>query len=80
MIPANGKDKPVPANFKVKSYEIKEAYGFIWAWYGDSCEELPEIPFFDELKSGFTYGKMAENWNVHYSRSIENQLDVVHLP
>jgi phenylpropionate dioxygenase-like ring-hydroxylating dioxygenase large terminal subunit len=41
---------------------------------------LPEIPFFEELKTGFSYGSFSENWNVHYSRAIENQLDVVHLP
>lgn len=80
MIPANGKNTPVPANFKVKSYTAREAYDFIWVWHGEPSDILPEIPFFEELKSGFTYGKMAENWNVHYTRSIENQLDVVHLP
>lgn len=80
MIPANGRNAPVYDNFKVKSYPVQEAYGFIWLWYGDSTESLPEIPFFEELKSGFTYGSMTENWGVHYTRSVENQLDVVHLP
>ena len=49
-------------------------------WYGDYNAELPEIPFFEELRSGFTYGEISENWSVHYTRAIENQLDVVHLP
>lgn len=80
VIPANGKASPVPANYKVAGYTVREAYGFIWLWYGDSAESLPEIQFFDELKSGFVYGEFCENWNVHYSRAIENQLDVVHLP
>ena len=41
---------------------------------------MPEITFFKELREGFTYGGFSENWAVHYSRAVENQLDVVHLP
>lgn len=80
LIPANGRNAPVYDNFKVKSYTAQAAYGFIWVWYGEPTESLPEIPFFEELKNGFTYSWMAENWGVHYTRSVENQLDVVHLP
>jgi phenylpropionate dioxygenase-like ring-hydroxylating dioxygenase large terminal subunit len=80
FIPANGKKSVPSSNFKVKSYAAREAYGFIWLWYGTSSDHLPEIPFFEDLKSGFSYGMFSENWNVHYTRAIENQLDVVHLP
>ena len=80
MIPANGKGATIPARFKVNSYLAKEAYGFIWIWYGDQGGEIPEIPFFEELKSGYVSGGFGETWPVHYSRAIENQLDVVHLP
>lgn len=80
LIPANGKNKAVPENFKVHSYLVKEAYGYIWLWYGESQDDVPEIPFFQELKEGFSYGSFSESWSVHYTRAIENQLDVVHLP
>lgn len=80
LIPAMGKNTPVPANYQVKSYTAREAFDFIWIWYGDECEELPEIPIFEELTHGFSYATLAEVWTVHYSRAIENQLDVVHLP
>lgn len=82
LIPANGKAAKIPENFYVHSYIAKEAYGAIWIWYGDEKDEnlLPEIPFFEELKSGFTYSSFNEVWGVHYTRAIENQLDVVHLP
>lgn len=79
-IPANGKAAIVQDRFKVHSYVAKEAYGFIWVWYSDDQENIPEIPFFEELKSGFKYRAFKEVWNVHYSRAIENQLDVVHVP
>ncbi len=35
--------------------------------------------FFKEL-SDFSYSSFQDLWGVHYSRAIENQLDVVHLP
>lgn len=80
FIPANGKNKEIPRNFKVNSYLAKERYGFIWVWFGEKTDDIPEIPFFEELKSGFSYGSFSEIWPVHYTRAIENQLDVVHLP
>lgn len=79
-IPANGKNAKVAENYRVNAYRARDAYGLIWVWYGDYNADLPEIPFFEELTSGFTYGEISENWNVHYTRAIENQLDVVHLP
>jgi phenylpropionate dioxygenase-like ring-hydroxylating dioxygenase large terminal subunit len=79
-IPANGKSAPVPPRFRVHGYKVKEAYGFIWLWYGEKDEKtIPEIPFFEELKEGFYYKTFSEIWDVHYTRAIENQLDVVHV-
>jgi len=52
----------------------------IWLWYGDPKDDTPEIPFFKELREGYSYGSFSEMWPVHYTRAIENQLDVVHLP
>lgn len=80
VIPANGRATPVPNRYKVNSYIVKEKHGFIWLWYGDKEKDLPEIEFFSDLDDGFSYGSFKEKWNVHYTRAIENQLDVVHLP
>lgn len=79
-IPANGKDAPVPERFKVNAYPVKEAYGMVWLWYGEFDTMTEEIPFFEDLKDGFIYNTFQKVWPVHYSRAIENQLDVVHLP
>lgn len=81
VIPANGKKAEVPDRFKVNSYKVVDAYGFIWLWNGDRNDaDESRIPFFEELKTGFLYNTFSEVWNVHYTRAIENQLDVVHLP
>jgi phenylpropionate dioxygenase-like ring-hydroxylating dioxygenase large terminal subunit len=78
-IPANGKSNPAPESMKVRAYKTFEAYGFIWLWWGDDEKITPEPFFFEELEH-FSYSTFRDHWNVHYSRAIENQLDVVHLP
>ena len=80
LIPANGKNNLVPERYHVNYYKVEEKYGIIWLWYGNIRDGLPEIPFFKELREEFSYGGFSEMWPVHYTRAIENQLDVVHLP
>lgn len=81
VIPANGKNTPVPERFKVHSYPTYEAHGYIWIWWSDTPPENLKAPkFFDNLDESFSYGKTYDDWDTHYSRVIENQLDVVHLP
>lgn len=77
-IPANGKNTPVPGTMKVRAYKTFEAYGLIWIWWGD--KEPEGEPFFFQELAGFSYSTFSDPWPVHYSRAIENQLDVVHLP
>ncbi|MBK7711653.1 MAG: aromatic ring-hydroxylating dioxygenase subunit alpha [Bacteroidales bacterium] len=79
VIPANGKNRPVPESMKVQAWQTFEGNGFIWVWWGDEEKATPEPYFFDDLKD-FSYSWLKDHWNVHYSRAIENQLDVVHLP
>ena len=80
VIPANGKNTPVPGRFKVYSYPIQEAHDLIWIWWGETRKIFPPLPFFDDIDYKFSYSTYTEVWPVHYSRAIENQLDVVHLP
>jgi phenylpropionate dioxygenase-like ring-hydroxylating dioxygenase large terminal subunit len=80
-IPANGQNVPVPDRFRVHSYPTYEAHGFIWIWWGeDPPEELDAPRFFDDIDQTFLYGQVLDPWDAHYSRVIENQLDVMHLP
>ncbi len=80
LIPANGKSQKVPERYKVNAYVAKEKYGLIWIFWGDKKENLPEIPFFSDLKKDFFYTQFQDHWKVHYTRCIENQMDVVHVP
>ena len=36
LIPANGKNAPVPPRFQVSSWRTFEKHGFIWIWWGDT--------------------------------------------
>jgi len=64
---------------RLQRYPTYEAHGFIWIWWGEG--EPSETPlFFDNIDDSFYYGSAHDPWDAHYSRVIENQLDVVHLP
>lgn len=81
FIPANGKNTPVPKVFHAHTYPSQEAHGFIWMWWGEERESYPPLPWFENLnEDDYLYSTLKKNWNVHYSRAIENQLDVSHLP
>lgn len=81
LIPANGRNNTEDLKrFHVRSYPVREKHDLIFLWYGDGePTELP--PFFEELiDKGDVISEVFDPWNVHYSRTIENQLDVAHLP
>ncbi|HEX2906370.1 MAG TPA: aromatic ring-hydroxylating dioxygenase subunit alpha [Phototrophicaceae bacterium] len=80
LIPANGKDAPIPKAFQVATYPTCELHGFIFIWWGEAREQLPPVRYFDAIDDTFSYSTIRDHWPTHYSRAIENQLDVVHLP
>ncbi len=80
LIPANGRQTPVPKAFQVHSHPARDAYGFIWVWWGEPRQELAPLPFFESIDETFSYSTFRDHWPVHYTRSVENQLDVSHLP
>lgn len=79
IIPANGKSKKVPDRYKVNAYVAKEKHGLIWIFWGDK-KDIPPIPFFNDLENNFYYSQLKDHWPMHYTRCIENQMDVVHVP
>ncbi len=79
-IPANGATTDPPKAFTVHKYLAREEHEFIWLWWGEPGENLPPVPFFDNINSSFAHITMQDHWRSHYSRAIENQLDVVHIP
>lgn len=79
-VPSDGKASVEDyAKFHLKSFPTREIGGIIFVWYGDA-EPTTEPDYFDViLDESYTYDHMEDFWHVHYSRVIENQLDVSHL-
>ena len=81
LIPANGRDGVIPNALRLNTYPTYEAHGLIWLWWGTpTSQELVPPEFFDNLDDTYFYSSAHDPWDAHYSRVIENQLDVVHLP
>lgn len=82
LIPANGKASTEDlGRYHVSRYLVREANGIVYVWYGEDELATAELPFFeDEIDASFSYSEIEDHWNSHYSRCIENQLDVVHVP
>jgi len=81
LIPANGRTADVPKTFKVKTYPVQELHNLVYLWWGEPREEYPPLPDFDYMHDpDLVYTSATDLWHAHYSRVIENQLDVVHLP
>jgi phenylpropionate dioxygenase-like ring-hydroxylating dioxygenase large terminal subunit len=80
LIPANGRNAEVPERFHVHAYPVHEQHGWLWIWWGERPPaRIPAPRYFEDL-DGFAWASAVDPWNAHYSRVIENQLDVVHLP
>jgi len=80
LVPANGATTRPPKALQADGYPAREVHGFIWIWWGELRSAYPPIRFFESIDSSFSYSTIRDHWATHYSRAIENQLDVVHLP
>jgi phenylpropionate dioxygenase-like ring-hydroxylating dioxygenase large terminal subunit len=80
MVPANGKHAEPPKALHVRTYPVVEEHGFVYIWWGDTQNEYPPVPWFESIPDSMVYATLKDHWKNHYSRAIENQLDVVHLP
>jgi phenylpropionate dioxygenase-like ring-hydroxylating dioxygenase large terminal subunit len=81
VIPANGLQAEVPKTFRIMKYPVYEAYGFVWIWWGKPPSvDLKPPRFFDDIDPKIHFVSGRDPWKAHYSRVIENQLDVVHVP
>lgn len=82
LIPANGRASTEDlSRYHVKQYHVREEHGIIYLWNGESDPVNNPLPFFNnEIDDSYSFSEIEDHWKAHYSRCIENQLDVVHLP
>ena len=79
-VPSEGRTSTLDfSRFNLKNYTVEEIGGIVFAWYGDS-KPSHGPDYFDVITDpNYVYDHIEDLWNVHYSRVIENQLDVSHL-
>ncbi len=80
VIPANGRNTPVPKAFNVRTYPTAEGHGFIFLYWGQPKGDIGKPPWFSDIDDTFSYASAVDHWPTHYSRCIENQLDIPHVP
>lgn len=80
-IPVQGPDTAIPKALQATTYKSRELHGFIFIWWGQEPDTLPDIEWFNEELAGCDgpYEHWAE-CEVGLSRNIENQMDAAHLP
>ncbi|MBE9035037.1 aromatic ring-hydroxylating dioxygenase subunit alpha [aff. Roholtiella sp. LEGE 12411] len=81
-IPANQPGVPIPKRARIDTYPVQEKYGFVWLFWGDIPEKerppLPSLPEFGAPGWRAVYGQL--HWNTHYTRVLENAIDISHVP
>jgi len=79
LIPALGREGKIPEGLAVATFPVREAHGLVWLWWGNPQRVTAELPWYPQLDSTWRYHTLISDWPVHYTRAIENQLDVAHL-
>ena len=81
LVPAIGKNGKIPNALEVSTYQVHEAHGWIWIYWGNPGQAPLKAPkYYEDIDERFSYASFRQYWPVHYSRMVENQLDVMHLP
>ncbi len=79
-VPSEGRSSEVDfSRFNLKRYETREIGDIVFVWYGDGQPDKEPDHFDIITDSSYSYDETTDYWGVHYSRVIENQLDVSHL-
>jgi phenylpropionate dioxygenase-like ring-hydroxylating dioxygenase large terminal subunit len=79
-VPAEGRaSEKNYSRFDLEEYSVREIGDIVFLWYGDGkpASEPPAFPVMTDER--FVYSHVEDLWHTHYSRCIENQLDVQHL-
>ena len=80
-IPALRNDETIPAQARIRTYDLQECHGLVWLWRGSEdrrpASSVPSIP---ELEGQTLHpgGDIVFRYNTHYTRTLENGIDPTH--
>jgi phenylpropionate dioxygenase-like ring-hydroxylating dioxygenase large terminal subunit len=82
LVPCDGEpNESRHGHLKLKTYHVQEAHGLVWFWFGPEREIYPPLPWFDELPKTEKFSwSMTKEVPVHFTRMIENFIDLHHVP
>lgn len=82
QIPANPASVLIPKRARVEAYPVQEKYGFVWIFVGDLPEsDRPPLPSFPQFEHPVREpSQSVYTFNAHFTRTMENTLDVSHAP
>ncbi len=67
------------AGLHLKTFPVREKGNVLFVWYGEKQPDREPDVFPVMLDESYSFDDITDTWAVHYSRVIENQLDVSHL-
>lgn len=79
-LPAHDPDAPPPKAMRAQGRPLREEDGYVFLWGHSKLPPQGDPPRLPQAHAGFSYGELVAEWEAHYARVIENQLDYAHLP
>jgi phenylpropionate dioxygenase-like ring-hydroxylating dioxygenase large terminal subunit len=79
-VPSLAADFKVPKALCARSWAVAEHQGWVRIFWGPADQATDVVFGFDEITDAHTNATTAHEWPVHFTRTIENQLDHAHLP
>jgi len=76
--PCQGHSSRVPGRLRAQVVPAQEQYGLVWLWWG-SGEPTARVPWFASLKPQDPVATVAGVYACHFTRYMENALDLHHL-
>src|SRR3546814_7986735 len=71
----------LPDRLHVRTYPVRERYGFLWFWAGDGDADVGLLPHFPQYESdGYGVGIAYKHVAGSYQLLIDNLLDLSHAP
>lgn len=81
-MPCEGEGAHIPGSLKLRSFDVKEAHGLLFVWWGSAEipeDERPAPAWFDELpgSTSCAWGSSID-WPIPYVRTLESNFDLHH--
>lgn len=80
--PRRAVDALIPKTMCARRYEVRERCGWVFVYWGEPDRDLPDPPFFEAVEAAddkLQHCWTAKSWPLHFTRFIENTVDVAHL-